>query len=92
MGPTLIVNQGQTVTVTLNNELPVPTSIVFPGQANVTASGGASGLITREAPAKIGAGPAGTVTYSFAACQPGTYTYHSGTRPDLQSRWAWWAR
>jgi len=84
VGPTLIVNQGQTVTVTLKNELPVPTSIVFPGQANVTTSGGASGLITREAPAKIGTGLAGTVTYSFVASQPGTYQYHSGTRPDLQ--------
>lgn len=84
VGPTLIVNQGETVVVTLKNELPVATSIVFPGQANVTNLGGASGLITREAPAKIGAGAPGTVTYSFVASQPGTYQYHSGTRPDLQ--------
>jgi len=33
---------------------------------------------------QIGAGPAGTVTYRFVASQPGTYQYHSGTRPDLQ--------
>ena len=31
-GPTLIVNQGDTVTVNLTNTLPVPVSIVFPGQ------------------------------------------------------------
>lgn len=85
VGPTLIVNQGQRVTVTLSNELPVATSIVFPGQVNVTSSGGASGLITREAPAKVGSGgTAGSVTYTFVASQPGTYQYHSGSRPDLQ--------
>jgi hypothetical protein len=77
-GPTLIVNQGQTVTITLTNTLPQPVSMVFPGQGPVTASGGAAGLLTREAP------PGGAVTYSFVASQAGTYMYHSGTRPDLQ--------
>lgn len=78
-GPTLIVNQGAAVTVTLVNQLPQPVSIVFPGQ-KVTATGGAPGLITREAL------PGGTsmVTYSFTASQPGTYTYYSGTQTDLQ--------
>lgn len=37
-GPTLIVNQGDTVEVTLINELPTNVSIVFPGQENVVAS------------------------------------------------------
>lgn len=82
-GPTLIVNQGQAVTVTLRNELPVPTSIVFPGQTGVTAAGGTAGLLTREAPAKAGDTP-GTVVYSFTAARPGTFLYNSGTRPDLQ--------
>jgi FtsP/CotA-like multicopper oxidase with cupredoxin domain len=77
-GPTLIVNEGDTVTVTLTNALPVPTSIVFPGQGGVTATGGAEGLLAREAP------PGGTVTYSFKASRPGTYLYQSGTRPALQ--------
>jgi FtsP/CotA-like multicopper oxidase with cupredoxin domain len=77
-GPTMIVQQGATVTVTLGNELPVPVSIVFPGQRGVTASGGAAGLITREAP------PAGSVTYTFVASEPGTYLYHSGTQQALQ--------
>lgn len=76
--PTLIVTQGDTITVNLGNELTVPVSIVFPGQTGVTATGGAPGLITAEAP------PAGTVSYSFVATQPGTYTYYSGTNPDLQ--------
>ena len=46
-GPTLIVNQGATITVTLKNELPAPAgnvSIVFPGHV-VTASGGVAGKL-----------------------------------------------
>lgn len=76
--PTIIVPQGTTLQITLNNELPMPVSLVFPGQVGVTATGGSQGAITREA------APAGSVTYTFTASQPGTYTYHSGTRPDLQ--------
>ena len=77
-GPTLIVNQGDAVQITLNNTLPFAVSLVFPGQS-VTASGGTPGLLTSEA------GPgSGTVTYSFTASQPGTYLYNSGTRSDLQ--------
>ncbi len=79
-GPTLIVNQGDTVVINLKNQLPMPVSMVFPGQAGVTATGGSAGLLTNEAP---GDG-ATTVTYTFTASQPGTYLYHSGTRPDLQ--------
>lgn len=78
-GPTLIVNQGDVVTVNLTNQLTVPVSIVFPGQSGVIATGGAAGLLTREAPAT-----GGTVSYTFTASQPGTYTYYSGTRPELQ--------
>lgn len=85
-GPTLIVNQGDTVKVVLNNTLPVPVSIVFPGQQGVTASGGAAGQLTQEARAlainevDVVGGP----TYTFVASKPGTYLYHSGTNPDLQ--------
>lgn len=78
-GPTLIVNQGDVVTVNLTNQLTVPVSIVFPGQSTVTATGGSAGLLAREASAG-----GGTVSYTFTASQPGTYTYYSGTRPDLQ--------
>jgi FtsP/CotA-like multicopper oxidase with cupredoxin domain len=77
-GPTIILNQGQLVTINLTNRLSVPTSIVFPGQSNVVATSGVPGLITREAP------PGGVVTYSFRASQPGTFMYNSGTRLDLQ--------
>jgi FtsP/CotA-like multicopper oxidase with cupredoxin domain len=78
-GPTLIVDEGDEVIVNLTNELGVPVSITFPGQTGVEASGGAAGLLTREAPAS-----GGTVTYQFTASRPGTYIYQSGTNPNLQ--------
>jgi FtsP/CotA-like multicopper oxidase with cupredoxin domain len=80
-GPTLILNQNDSVTITLTSELPFGqcTSIVFPGHA-VTASDGSSGLLTREACP----GDALPVTYTFTASQPGTYMYHSGTKAELQ--------
>lgn len=80
-GPTLVVTQGQTVTVTLHNNLPAAagnTSILFPG-FDVTATTGVAGTLTREAV------HGGTVTYSFVATTPGTHTYYSGTQGDLQS-------
>ena len=79
-GPTLIVNEGATVTITLTNNLPARagnTSILFPG-FNVSTIGGVAGLLTREA------APLGTVTYSFVASKPGTHSYYSGTQGDLQ--------
>ncbi|MDX9895086.1 MAG: multicopper oxidase domain-containing protein [Desulfofustis sp.] len=79
-GPTLIVKQGQTITVTLTNHLPEPTvSIIFPGQEGVTAIGGTAGLLTQES-----TGPGVTVTYSFVASKPGTYMYHSGSNMAKQ--------
>lgn len=82
-GPTMIVNQGDTVTINLSNQLPVPVSVVLPGQQGVAATGGSAGLITQEAPAMAGGVP-GTVSYTFTATHAGTYQYHSGTQPALQ--------
>ena len=89
-GPTLIVNEGDAVTVTLTNALPPAagnTSIVFPG-FQVTTSGGVSGSLVQEAaPASTvtTANPsANQVTYHFTATKPGTYAYYSGTQPELQ--------
>jgi FtsP/CotA-like multicopper oxidase with cupredoxin domain len=79
-GPTLIVTEGQQVTVTLHNNLPPAagtTSILFPG-FDVMASGGTPGLLTQEA------ANSGTVTYTFTATTPGTHSYYSGTQGDLQ--------
>jgi manganese oxidase len=80
-GPTLIVTEGDIIEVTLTNALPPAAgnvSIVFPGLDVTSTSGGVAGALTREAQ------PGGSVTYTFTATDPGTYQYHSGTRPDLQ--------
>src|SRR6202158_6341314 len=79
-GPTLIVTEGQPVTVNLTNNLPTAagnTSILFPG-FTVTSSGGVQGLLTMEA------APGTTVSYTFTASSPGTRAYYSGTQSDLQ--------
>jgi FtsP/CotA-like multicopper oxidase with cupredoxin domain len=81
-GPTLIVTEGQPVTITLINQLPTAagnTSLLFPG-FNVTATGGVTGLLTQEA----APGGASTVTYTFTPSSPGTHAYYSGTQGDLQ--------
>jgi FtsP/CotA-like multicopper oxidase with cupredoxin domain len=80
-GPTMIVTEGDVVTVTLTNSLPAAagnTSIVFSG-FDVSASGGVDGRLVKEA-----ANGGGTVTYTFTAAKPGTYSYYSGTQPELQ--------
>jgi FtsP/CotA-like multicopper oxidase with cupredoxin domain len=83
-GPTMIVTEGQSVSVTLTNQLPTAvgnTSILFPGftLTSTTCSAGAvQGLLACEAP------PGGAVTYTFTASAPGTHAYYSGTQGDLQ--------
>jgi FtsP/CotA-like multicopper oxidase with cupredoxin domain len=81
-GPTLVVNEGASVTVVLTNKLPAGagnTSILFPGfQLTSTCPAGQQGLLTCEA------APNGTVTYTFTATTPGTHAYYSGTQGDLQ--------
>jgi len=78
-GPTMDVNEGDSVTVHLTNQLNVPVSIVFPGNVGVTAAGDSNGLLTKEADPN-----GGTVQYTFEAMHPGTYLYYSGTNPALQ--------
>jgi FtsP/CotA-like multicopper oxidase with cupredoxin domain len=89
-GPTLIVTEGDTVTVNLTNRLPLPVSLVFPGHS-VTATTldtatlalvpDTVGLLTKEVPPDK---EATTVSYTFTAGVPGTYTYYSGTQSDLE--------
>jgi FtsP/CotA-like multicopper oxidase with cupredoxin domain len=89
-GPVLCVNQGDTVTVILHNDLPANVSIIFPGQENVLADGspvqpvfdGLGNLtsLTKPAPAS-----GGSVTYSFVASYPGSYLYESGTDVPKQA-------
>jgi len=87
-GPVLCVQEGAMVTVVLNNTLPQPVSIVFPGQDHVMAdgalaqpqfdAGGALTSLTNAAPT------GGSVTYSFTATHPGTFIYESGTNQGIQ--------
>lgn len=82
-GPYLCVNQGDTVTIVLNNTLPEPTSIMFPGLDGVTANGAPVGPefsgTTLTSLTNTAAATNGSVTYSFVATKPGTYLYESGT-------------
>ena len=80
-GPTLIVTEGDAVSVTLTNNLPTSagnTSILFPGFTLTSVGSGVPGLLTQEA------APGGSVTYNFVASSPGTHAYYSGTQGDLQ--------
>ncbi|MEP7117246.1 MAG: multicopper oxidase domain-containing protein [Acidobacteriota bacterium] len=69
-GPTLVVNQGETVTVTLHNQLTEATGLLFQGQAMV--------------PDLTGVAPGETKTYAFVAGQPGTYLYEAALLPNAQ--------
>src|SRR5215470_17058061 len=83
-GPTLIVTEGQSITVNLTNQLPNAagnTSILFPGfnlTSTTCSTGAVQGLLACEAP------PGRSVTYTFTASSPGTHAYYSGTQGDLQ--------
>jgi FtsP/CotA-like multicopper oxidase with cupredoxin domain len=77
--------------VILKNTLPAKTSIIFPGQAGVTADGVAAAPVLDNTGAITSLTPAadatdGSVTYSFVADQPGTYAYKSGTDEALQTQ------
>ncbi len=69
-GPPLIVNEGETVTVTLHNNLTESTAILFQGQ----------GMI----PDTVGVPANGTKTYTFTATTPGTFLYEAGLLPNAQ--------
>ncbi len=90
-GPVLCVNQGDQVTITLQNSgLSESASIAFPGQDEVKANGapvqpqfdgsGQMTSLTDVAP------PGGSITYTFTASNPGSYIYESGTNPEKQVR------
>ena len=63
-GPTLVVDEGDSVTINLHNNLAEPTSLDIGGQAlesDVT-----------------GTGQGTTKSYTFTAAEPGTYLYQAG--------------
>jgi hypothetical protein len=87
--PVLCVNEGDTVTIVLNNTLNQDVSIIFPGQENVRANGAPSQPIFNQAGELVSLAPVavangGSVTYTFTANRPGTFLYESGTEPAKQ--------
>ena len=70
--PTLIANQGDSVTVILHNGLAEPTSLSFEGQDLL--------------PDLVGAAAGGDKTYTFTAADPGTFLYEAGPLPNAQHR------
>ena len=95
-GPTLVVTEGQTITVNLTNNLPSAagnTSILFPG-LQVTAAAAAVQPGSCTATTAAAQAPQGlltteaangcTVTYTLTGLTPGTRSYYSGTQSDLQ--------
>lgn len=88
-GPVLCVNQGETVTIILQNNLPEAVSIMFPGQENVQANGAPAepqGVGAALTSLTNVAAPGGSVTYSFVASNAGSFLYESGTNPQKQVR------
>jgi FtsP/CotA-like multicopper oxidase with cupredoxin domain len=84
-GPVLRVPEGAEVTVNLvENSLPVATSIIFPGQLDVTSHGGSGGVFAAEAAPGSGSPSTPLVSYSFTASAAGTYLYESGTTGQPQ--------
>lgn len=75
-GPLLVVNQGDTVTFNLHNQLPAAAqnvSLAFPGQP---ASAFSAGLSTQAE--EIGVATGGISAYTFTADRPGTFIYEAG--------------
>ena len=69
-GPTLVVDAGDTVEVTLHNQLGERTALLFEGQQMV--------------PDLTGVAAGGTTTYSFTASHAGTFLYEAGLLPNAQ--------
>ena len=77
-GPEIRVTEGDTVRVTLRNELPVPTTIHWHGLNVPNAMDGVAGL--NQAPVD----PGQEFVYEFVATPAGTRWYHSHTDPAFQ--------
>ncbi|MCP5099475.1 MAG: multicopper oxidase domain-containing protein, partial [Chloroflexi bacterium] len=70
-GPMLIVNEGETITINLVNDLTEDTALYFPGLEMVPDLTGA-------------AANGGTTSYTFIATRPGTFQYEAGLLPNTQ--------
>ena len=69
-GPVIAVDQGDSVSITLHNDLTEDTALLFDGQ--------------RMVPDTTGATPGGSATYVFTADRPGSTLYEAGLLPNAQ--------
>jgi FtsP/CotA-like multicopper oxidase with cupredoxin domain len=88
-GPTLIVSQGETVTITLTNNLAEPVSMAFPGLTVISHQSpmipyGDKSKLTSLVPEAAPNG--GAQTYTFLADKAGTFYYQSGSNQPIQLR------
>jgi FtsP/CotA-like multicopper oxidase with cupredoxin domain len=88
-GPTLTVPPGDsTVRIYLDNNLPVPVSIVIPGQiaamTPVRHAGGDYDGRARSFTHETDPGNTVEQVYTWTGFRPGTFLYHSGTHPAIQ--------
>jgi FtsP/CotA-like multicopper oxidase with cupredoxin domain len=85
-GPVLCVTEGDTVEITLKNELPynLPTSLIFPGQENVMVNGALAQPDLANDSLSNSVANGASITYSFVATRPGTFIYESGTDTKTQ--------
>ena len=81
-GPQIDAYVGFDLTINVQNTLPMPVSIMIPGQINAGLSGAPSGAGRTSFAAEVAAGSAGT--YSFTNLKAGTYIYQSATYPSVQ--------
>jgi manganese oxidase len=86
--PTLIVQKGAVVSITVVNQLPAQfnqrVSLAVAGLPGVTASCVGAPALCVQGPITMEAATGGSVTYTFTASRPGTFLYNSASRPDLQ--------
>ena len=80
-GPGIDAFAGYNLNISVMNTLPMPVSIMIPGQAN-TGVPTAAGTRQTSFAAEVDAGATGT--YTFSALKAGTYIYHSATYPSVQ--------
>jgi plastocyanin len=78
-GPELRVTEGDLVRVTLQNRLPVPTTIHWHGVDVPNAMDGVPGLTQDAVP------PGGSFVYEFTATNPGTRWYHPHQDAEVQT-------
>lgn len=86
-GPRLVVPPGETILrVHLRNDLPVPTSLILPGQAAQLAPVSfvdGSGR-SRVSSFTATVAPGSTAVYEWSSVRHGSYLYQSGTHPAVQ--------